>query len=373
MILGEILIKLGITGDKKAKDSLESVRSKIGDTGSSALAMKASIVGALWGLERMMSASNGAGAGLVNFAASTGMSMKALQEWKYAAQQVNVSGAEVEGSMKSLQMSMTGMLQGAGDPKGMGMFSDFMAKMGEPFDRSKARDMDYMLSSLQKFAQSGDADVVKDKVMSFGVSENMFAAMRQNAFRPEVFKNAPKYSEGQAMQLAKTNAAWSNLGQTIEMAFGKFNSKHGLKMVQDITKVTGSILALANSLATLADKFKIFEKISDAFEGLAMIGDIMSGKGVKGFDTSAGGMWDILKGGFITAKEYEKDNHLAMTAGVIPTMRPDTDADRGTTNVNVTNNMNYKHEGKNSKQNANDVGKATKDALRMMPSSRVKK
>lgn len=378
MTIAELFVNLGITGTEKTVGALSNVKKGMGDLSSTSLEAKAAIVGAMYALQRLMSNSAQMGTGLSNFNALTGLSTKSLQQWQYAARQAGVSSEELTGSVKSVQQSMTNMLLGKGAPEGMGMLAN---KVG--FDEKRARDTFYVMQKLQEFAKSQPADVGNNVLKSFGLSEGTIAAMRKNVFNPKTLAQAPVYSEGQIGQLNKVDVAWKNLSAKIEMAMGKFSSKHGLDIVKDISKLTDQVFKLIEAFSRLADKLKLFEGIGKVFEGWSMLFGGLSGavdtvaKDKKGTlhglaeqgEGFAEGLGQFLKGAFMTATEGldMKDNSEISEKTIAPKM-PNTPPPTKSQNVNINQNLNFQHEGKDHQKTSDSVKKAIRGAVRQMSS-----
>lgn len=281
MNIAELFVNLGIKGADKTVGALGSVKKGLGEVSSMSLEAKAGIVAAMYGLEQMMAKSGAAGTGLTNFAALTGLSSRTLQEWEYAARQAGLSGEELTGSLKSVQNSMSNMLMGKGAPEGLAI-----VKRAVGFDMNRVRDTFYVMQQLQKAAQALPKDVGNNIIKSFGISEGTIAAMRRNAFSPNIMGKAPAYSDKEINSLDRSNIAWSNLGNKIEMAFGHFNAKHGQQLVGDISKITDQVLRLVEAFEQLAEKLKLFgalaraaEVTADIFQGWGLMVDDITGKG----------------------------------------------------------------------------------------------
>jgi hypothetical protein len=196
------------------------------------------------------------------------------------------------------------------------MFADFMAKSGEAFDPKKARDMDYMIDKLQKFAQSGPADLVKDKVMSFGVSEGMFTAMRRGVFTQKNYDAAPKFSNGEAKGLDAMNASMKNIWSKMEVGLGKVFAKDGPKLMKEIEGIIPPIMKLIGALMELAEKTKIFEWIGKSFEGWAMILNGVTDS-VKDITENKGGLLEGIKSKGKDIWQTDKDIVKWITSGDI--------------------------------------------------------
>lgn len=337
MNIGELFVNLGIKGTEKTVGALGSVKKGLGEVSSMSLEAKAGILAVLYGLEQMAAASGATGTGLTNFAALTGLSMKSLQQWEYAARQAGVSSEEFTGSLKAVQNSMSNMLLGKGAPEGMQM----VAKAVGGIDINKVRDTYYMMGKLQEAAQKLPKDVGNNMLKSFGLSEGVIAAMRRNSFNPETMQKAPKYSDKEIDSLNKSNIAWSNLGQKIEMAFGHFNAKHGQTIVNDISKITDKVFILVEAFSRLADKLKVFSVIGKVFEGWGLIFDAV-GSGVDKLTGAGkgGGEYTDKKGNL---KKDPIDMLTDWISAKVQNMNPDEfgppmlEASRGaasTTNIN---------------------------------------
>lgn len=268
MNIAEFFVNLGVKGSEKTVSALSNVKKSLGDMTATSLEAKAAIIGAVYALEKLMSNSAATGTGLSNFNALTGISTKQLQQWQFAARQAGESSEEFTGSLKGVQDKMAQMKLNKGAPEGLALLANTVG-----FDAKKAyKDTFYVMEQLQKFAQSNVSKDVQNQVMkSFGVSENTIAAMRKGVFNQQNFQKAPTYGEGEINKLNKVDVAWKNLGQTVEMAFGHFTSKHGEKLVSDLSAVTAELFKMINAFTKLADKLEVFKVIGKVFEGWGYI------------------------------------------------------------------------------------------------------
>ncbi len=272
MNVAELFVSLGITGTEKTAGALTGVKRGLQETGSMALETKAALVAALYAVERLFTASNRAGSGLQNFNAVVGVSTDTLQEYQYAAQQVGVSNDSVANTFKTLQSTMQKILMGEGVPKGLARVALTVDEMSPEDINEYAKAPQKLLMKLQEYAQKETSTSMRNEVLkSFGVGDDMIAALSRKAFRPEVMQKAPKYNQGEIGQLDKNNAAWANLGQKMEMAFGKFNAKHGGEIVAELSKIIDKVLQLADAFMILAEKLQLFELFGDAVKGWTAI------------------------------------------------------------------------------------------------------
>lgn len=267
MNIAELFVNLGIKGGEKTVSTLGNVKKGLGEIGSTSLEAKAGILGAMYGLERMMAISGAMGTGLTNFAALTGQSAVTLQKWQFAARQAGMSNEELTGSFKGVQNAMANMLMGKGAPEGIALVSKAVGGL----QQDKLKDTFYMLTQLQKAMQTLSVEQGNIAGKSFGLSEGTIAAMRRNMFTPENFAKAPSYSDQESKSLDKSNIAWSNLGNKIQMAVGHFNAKHGQQLTTDISKVVDQVIKLAEAFEHLAQSTKLFQLIGKSIEGWAYI------------------------------------------------------------------------------------------------------
>lgn len=363
MKVADLFVSLGVKGADTSKKALTGVKDGLGQVKSMGLETKAMIAAVVYGLERMMSQSAQMGTQLTNTAALTGFSTDALQQWHYAAQQVGVSASEMDGSLKAVQNSMANMLIGKGAPEGLAMVAN---KVG--FDQKRARDTLYVMGQLQKFAQQVPQDIGNQMLKSFGLSEGVIAGMRRNAFRPEVMNNAPKYSGGEVTQLARVAAAWSNLGQKIEMAFGKMTAKDGMQIVNQISKMATEVIKLVGALEKLAQAVHFLEGMGKAFSGWAML---INGA-TNGVGAITGAVSDPKKRAALGSsvmdfmKELPGVVDAMLTDAMAPAVKPAAGGNKNQ-NVTIQQNLNFQHDGKDHKKTADSVHSAVKHAYRQMP------
>lgn len=370
MQIGELFVNLGIKGSDKTVGAITNVKKGLSETASVSLEAKAAIVSAMYALERLFQTSGSRGTSLTNFNALTGESVQMLQKWEYAGQQAGVSAQEFEGSLKAVKSAMTNMLLGKGAPEGLGLLAN---KVG--FDPKKARETFYVLEQMQKFARSMPADVGNAVLKSFGGSESVIAAMRRNAYRPEIFARAPVYSDKELGALDRANIAWSNLGTKIEMAMGRFNAAHGGQLVKDISMITDSVLKLINAFQKLAENTHFFAALSKTLEIIAS--SIERTAVVLG-----GSEKDRTKlGDQIIKNLNEKDTRplyqklglsygdvggLLKDIGGAPISRSPQSTSQGQ-KVEVNQTLNFQHEGKDHVKTGDSVKKAAQHFLRQSP------
>ncbi len=309
MNIAELFINLGVKGAEKTVSALGNIKKGLGEVSSMSIEAKAGILGAMYGLERMMAISGAAGTGLTNFSALTGLSAQSLQQWQYAARQAGVSSDELTGSLKGVQNSMSNMLMGKGAPEGIALVSKAVGGL----DPTKYRDTFYMMTQLQKAMQTMSVEQGNIAGKSFGLSEGVIAGMRRNVFTPEMFAKAPTYSPNEIKSLDKSNIGWANLGNKIEMGFGHINAKHGQQLVADISKLVTETMKFIEALTVLAEKFKIFETIGVVFDGITKAMRLMNGESLEDVQKGQGKKRAFGEGThWMNAIEWVEDKYLEM-------------------------------------------------------------
>lgn len=274
MNVGELFVSLGVKGSDKTIGAIAGTRGALKETASVGLETKAAIVGVMYALQQLFSASGKAGTGMQNFTALVGMNARTLQQYQYAARQVGLSNEEMEGTFKALQNAMTNTLMGKGAPEGLGRLAAITGNIDLKEIDEWAKNPEKLLQRLQDYAQKEQNIGLRNSTLkSFGVSEGMSAGLVRNAFTPNVLARAPTYSDNELRSLDKANIAWSNLGTKIEMAIGRFNAKHGGFIVDNISKTVDEVLKLAEAFIKLAEKAELFEKLNTVFQGWKMIFD----------------------------------------------------------------------------------------------------
>lgn len=257
---------------EKTKKELDGFKKGLKDVSSMSFEAKAAILGAMYALERLFSTSGQAGTNLTNFNATLGVSAQTLQQYQYAARQVGASNQDVEATFRALQATMTNTLLGKGAPESLARVAQLTGDMGHFDIEDFSLHPEKLIQRFQEYAKKETNAGLFNKTMSdFGVSAGVAAAIKRQAFKPEIMAKAPTYSDSEIKQLDKVRAQISNLETKIEMAVGHFTSAHGGQLVGDISKLVDKVLDLANAFATLAEKAKIFELIGKIFGGWTSI------------------------------------------------------------------------------------------------------
>lgn len=273
MNVGELFVSLGIKGSEKTLGAIANTRQGLKDIASTSLETKAALVGVAYAVERLFASSGRVGTGLTNFAATTGVATKTLQEYQYAARQAGASNEEVEGTFKALQSTMLDIYTGKGLPADYGRLTQVLGSVDIASDIEKyMKNPELLMQKLNDYARKETNPVWRKRTLgSFGVSEGVQNAMVREKFRPEILKQAPTYNDKEIANLDRANIAWSNLGTKIEMAIGHFNALHGGQLVTDLSKIVTEVIKLAEAFERLAEKAELFKWLGKVFEGWTLI------------------------------------------------------------------------------------------------------
>lgn len=278
MNIAELFVSLGVKGSDKSLAAVTDLKKGLVQTKEVSLEAKAALIGAMYALERLFSASGQRGTDLTNFNATVGVSIKTLQEYQYAARSVGASNDEMAGTFKSVQSAMTNIALGKGAPESMERIMkftrDFKAGIGANglLDaKFNATHPEVFMQRLQLYAQRekalGNLALARKDLGDFGVGDNIQRGLYEGVFNQQMFAKAPKYNEGEVAGLDKSRAAFANVGNDIEMMTGRLNAKFGPAFAKDIGGVVREIGKLADVFGTLAQKTHALDWIGKAFEG----------------------------------------------------------------------------------------------------------
>jgi hypothetical protein len=274
--VGELFINLGVKGQEKTIAALTGIRGGLNDTTSNALAAKAAIVGLLYAVGKLISDTGQVGTSLTNANATLGMSTRLLQQYQYAARQAGASNEEMTGSFKSLSQIATDVLLKGNAPEGLARIAQ-VTKMqtGEMLRLLKSAsegDVIPLFKILDQYARLETNIGYRNKnLKGMGISEGIAAGSIRNKFTPEILEKAPLYGDKEVKSLDNAHIGWKNLANTMEMAFGHFNAKHGAEIVGELNKIIPKVIDLAEAFDKLATNLGVFEKFGKIIEGWTYI------------------------------------------------------------------------------------------------------
>ncbi len=267
MEIAELFVSLGIKGSDKTVKAFEQIEGGLKKTAAMSIEAKAAIVGAGYALQSLFAQSGAQGTALSQFGALMGGGIQTLQKYQYAARQVGIANEDTEATFKNLAATATKQRLGLATPA---LFGTVSAKVGG-LTGKELQDFEHKpelyLQKLQQYAQAEkDIGVRNQALRSFGLSDQMIAALSQKSFTQDKMKGAPTYSDKEVANLNSANIAWSNLGTKIQMAIGHFNAAHGGALVRGFSILVDLGVRLANGLVRVAEKTKFFDTLKYVFD-----------------------------------------------------------------------------------------------------------
>lgn len=358
MNIAELFVKIGLKGGKETSKELGGVQKGMAGAVSKGMLLAETIKFVAEGLAGMVAKSGTTGASLAKFSRLTGLSVEQLQRWQFAGRKMLITNDEVAESVKSVQAAMHKQATAQGAVSG---FGEVAGSVG--LDESRLKDTFHVMEQLQKFAQANKSNPTKvvDVLKSFGLTENVIAGMLNNQFQSKNFQGASVYSQKEIERLEKVNAAWANIGDSIEKAIGRITAKNGTKIIDFVKDLVVQVEKLIVAFIKFADQFMIFEAINKSLEGWKMLldgatslgksaGEVIEKDGITGLFSEIGSSISRL---------FEDDGKAFVTPGAIA---PNPNK------ITVNQNLNFQHEGKDSLETSRSTKSATEEAFRQLPS-----
>lgn len=385
MNIADLFINIGVKGDGQAKKAFAGVSDSVENVKEMSLEAKAAILGVLYGLQRMMGESSSIGQNLVNFAAFTGMSTKALQQYQYAGLQVGLTNDQMTNTFKGLQKTMAAIDWGQ-MPEGLREINEALSASGKgAIKAEKKDDIPYLMQKLQQYAQLEKRVGIRNKMLgAMGMDEGMIAAMTRGAFNQKVFNQAPIYSDAQSKRLAKINVGFSNIKNDVEHGLANILEKFGPELLDGMKTLSEALLVLSEIAARLIVKSDVADGIKgityavknpkEAYEETkkvagAMLDDIKEkifGKTDAGLDLREKKMlMDRTMKNIGAPSLFQQRMHNG--SFVTPGVKPGPPSSK---EFNVTQNMNVTFEeanDKNAKKTVNTMKKELHEAYRNIP------
>ena len=362
MKIGELFVQLGVTGADKSVSALASVQDGLKNIASAALGVTAAVTTAVYAIKKLGDESSNTGMDLKNFETSTGMSSEMLQRWQVLSMHAGKSAEEMESSFKQLQSTMFRMVAGGQAPEGMARFVQGLEAAGSTLDRSRFRDISYMMSKLREYAllYKNRPDATMDVLKSFVSPGTATALMASKGFDLNTVSSKFIYNKNQQDSLANLKVQWDMLIAGFEHSIGRMNAQFGPGIFKEISHVSSAFLAFAESLAALETKIHVLDKLSVIFEGWAKLfgysKDLSTGK-EKLLDQNQGkaflrDAWETIKG------NGEKTNLTPKLDFFSPEVQRMMLQGKGSTHMEVQNNFTIQGNG-----DAQDIAQAISEKL----------
>lgn len=271
MQAGELFVAIGVKGAEKTVAAFSKINYGVGEIKKTSLEAKAALLAVVYTIERLTSGAANEGMHLQALSTYLAVGVKDLQKWEYAAQQAGISNEQFESSLVSITKKIAQIRLGEGVPD---KFSLFAQKIGG-FDIEKSyQDRKYALEKIQQLAnlKLNPADqLVRNSILeAFGLSPDFIGKIESK----DVFSNVNKFKPGfsflsqdEVKKLSDVKVQWDNIEKKVEMFFAHFTAKNGKEILTQLSDLSDHILAVADSLTILLDRLKVFKLLGDAAEG----------------------------------------------------------------------------------------------------------
>src|SRR5579859_72654 len=153
--IADLFVNLGVKGGDDLKRTLNQTKGTLGEISTQGLAVKAGLLGAMYGLEQMMQSSAKAGTDLTRFAANTGLPIRKLQEFAFATKQAGGTAEGLKSSVMHIQSAIKEMTLTGAQPRFLGIMTQYIGAL----DKKMLKDPFYLLQKMQDFVQKAPADL----------------------------------------------------------------------------------------------------------------------------------------------------------------------------------------------------------------------
>jgi len=295
--VGSFLIDIGFKGMNSFSAGLKKMDAGLKDLVTSSFYLKAGVAAAIYGLAKMSQVAGEYGRQLSMLQTRTDVSAEAFQKFAYAGELAGVKADDTIGTINRLQKAMDEFAVSGEGPQ---WFNQLFATVDG--DINKAKDPIYMLGKLQEYALAktdkfGNAINKQQKrlvLSSFGLSDDMIAAMMNGAFNAKAMREANVVTERQLRTLSKVNTEWSKLRWNAKTFQAQLIATFGEDTVGSISTMMNKLYQLVSAFMNFVDKSKIaqgiFYVIGKIFDGWTAIFDyvteainIIKEKGLEGY------------------------------------------------------------------------------------------
>jgi len=239
MTIGELFIKLGFKTDgAKLKDFVQDIQ----ELNLSSILAVAGLGGVASALEKIMKHAISTGVAMKNFNTQTGLSAEMLQQWTKYAEQLGVSGDEIEGALKNLQSKVTAMRMGMDQSLLKPIF--FLNQAGAGITGKE--DPFTMMTKIGKGLRGLTPDVRRQVVEMMGLSDATLSFFA--AYDEEKLKRINALNMQQIDSLARLNQMWTDIKQNVMFFSDVIGAKlspvfeHLIQFVKDLNDMLNGYL-----------------------------------------------------------------------------------------------------------------------------------
>lgn len=258
MTIGELFLKLGVKGADAAKRSLDDVRKGMSDIGSSSLATKAAILGAMAAVERLTGMGSQVAMDMYKFTKSTGESTDVLQKWQYALGLYDVPVEQTTGVLTSIKNAFAQMQMGGGPPPGLALLAESLGGLDQA--KVNAGDVNYIMSKLVEASHKLRPDIFNQIVKSFGGNEGLTAALASVNMQTDKLKKSEILSPKQITQGMQINKMWKDSWYQLKILNAQLVANHGAWAVGEVNDMIHGFEVLVQDFDQFSSKMPTLTK-----------------------------------------------------------------------------------------------------------------
>jgi hypothetical protein len=258
MNAGELIFGIGFKGAEEAKQKISGIEKSLDDVRSSSLAVKAALVGILYGLKEMTGAAGLEGAQLMNLSTGLGVAVDHLQSLQNAFRDVNVSGEEVGATLSNLQkIAINSRTQGF--PTWFGQFAAATGLNTREFQTATGPVLEKALQKAQDFAKANAANpaLVSQYLSSFA-SPNVISGMIRNPHADLSKRYGPIVDAAQLDRVNRANVAVEN---TLRGIRDSFVAANGVDLAKELNLAANGLSNLSKALGQMMGRIPVLKDL----------------------------------------------------------------------------------------------------------------
>jgi len=260
--IGELFVNIGIKGADKAVGALKSVGGFMGDLSAKGLAAKASIVGAIYALERLTEAGGNYGASIKNLGLYTGQSSKYIQQLREAFRQSNVDIGEADQTLQNVIKALTDAKLKGQAPAGLAtIFGEAGIKNADQL-KEKLNDIPGTIDLIFDYIRRHQPDKNNAGVYNY-LTETMGltpgAITTAERFKGSIQSITQNVASDQMIdRLDKVKRSWSDFWTRLQMFNNRLTADFGLPVIQGLNQILKKLFELERALERIFKKSKTF-------------------------------------------------------------------------------------------------------------------
>lgn len=319
MTIAELFVKVGFQVDNPG--ALNKAASELGFAEVKAINLKRSVLALGASFTALIYFAANAGTALYKFNLTTGLSIKSLQQWQFAAAGANVSAAAVTQSVKSIQDAQVQIALGSGNLAPWALLG--IDPREDPF-----KVLWDLHLRLQKLAPA----MGRYLASQMGVGEEMFSFLSRSDLKLGELKDKMTVDSEEARKLDEVNGKWHQFVQEIENLGIKYAAAHADQIISWLRDMKPLVEAAANALAKFTANTPDGEKLRAQYkfiaEGILLVVGALTALSfaAKGLATFAAIKTILTGGGAAAAEAAGAGGAAGTTGGVIGGINAGLDA-----------------------------------------------